>query len=267
MATVTYELPRVTTRENWLEARLELLKKEKELTRLRDELNVERRRLPMVKVDKSYVFDGPEGKRSLLELFEGRRQLIVYHFMFDPDDPPPGKTDPWSEGCPGCSFFADNIPDLTHLHARQTSFTLVSRARLSKIAPFKQRMGWKLPWYSSFGSDFNYDFHVSLDDQRGSTEWNYRDTEQLVAEGKIPDKNGELPGLSVFLRDGDAIYHTYSTYARGLDPFLIVYQLLDVTPFGRGEGWDGMPDLDGQGMWWLRHHDKYDQPAEKSCCH
>ncbi len=268
MATVSHALPRVVSRDEWLAQRKELLAKEKEFTRLRDELNIERRRLPMVRIDKQYVFDTPCGPRTLVELFEGREQLIVYHFMFDPADPPPGKTHPWSEGCPGCSFFADNIPDLTHLHARHTSFTLVSRAPLAKIAPFKQRMGWKLPWVSSFGTDFNYDFHTTLDPAKGSTEWNYRPAAELVAEQKIPEVSGELPGLSVFLRDGETVYHTYTTYGRGLDPFLIVYQLLDATPFGRGEGWDDMPDLDGQGMGWLRHHDKYGQAAEKSdCCH
>lgn len=268
MDATTYELPRIVSRDEWLEQRKQLLAKEKEFTRLRDELNRERRRLPMVRIEKNYVFETPSGPQTLADLFEGRDQLIIYHFMLDPDDPPPGKTEPWSEGCSGCSFFADNIPDLTHLHARHTSFALVSRAPLAKITPFKQRMGWKLPWVSSFGTDFNYDFHTTLDPQRGSTEWNYRPAAELVAEKKIPDITGELPGLSVFLRDGDAVYHTYSTYGRGLDPFIVMYQLLDVTPFGRGEGWDGMPDLDGLGMGWLRHRDKYDQPkTEASCCH
>lgn len=259
--------PKVASRDEWLAARRELLAKEKELTRARDALNAERRRLPMVAITEEYAFEGPSGRATLLDLFEGRRQLIVYHFMFDPDDPPPGKSEPWSEGCSGCSFMADNIPPhLEHLHARGTTLALVSRAPLAKIAPFRARMGWTVPWYSSFGSRFNYDFHVTLDEEADSTEWNYRDAGSLVAAGKIPSTKGELPGLSVFLRDGDRAFHTYSTYARGLDPLLGTYQFLDLTPFGRGEGWGGMPDLDGQGLWWLRHRDRYDKPAS-SCCH
>ena len=269
--TATIELPRVATRDEWLAARKELLAKEKEFTRLKDELNIQRRALPMVQLDKDYEFEAADGRRvRLLDLCQGRRQLILYHFMFDSDEPPPGQTAPWTEGCPGCSYFTDNIPPfaITHLEQRDTTFALVSRAPQSKIQPFQQRMGWKFPWFSSYGSDFNYDFHVTIDPKRGQTEWNYRNTQELVDEKKIPDIKGELPGLSVFLRDGQRIFHTYSTYGRGLDTFLATYQLLDVTPFGRGEGWDGMPDLDGKGMWWVRHHDKYEQPVEKSgCCH
>lgn len=271
MSTATIELPRVSSREEWIAARKELLAKEKELTRLKDELNIQRRQLPMVEVDKHYEFEAADGRRvRLLDLFEGRRQLIVYHFMFDPDDPPPGQTAPWTEGCPGCSFVVDNISPfaVTHLQQRETTLVLISRAPQAKILPFKRRMGWTLPWFSSFGSDFNYDFKVTVDPERGQNEWNYRDTQELVDEHKIPDVKGELPGLSVFLRDGERVYHAYSTYARGLDAFLSTYQFLDVTPFGRGEGWDGMADIDGKGMNWLRHHDKYEQPAEKSgCCH
>lgn len=251
---------KVVSREEWLAARKALWLKEKELTHAHDALNRQRRELPLVEVDKSYEFAGPQGRQSLLDLFEGRQQLIVYHFMFDPDPPPPGKAEPWSEGCSGCSHLADNIPHLAHLHARDTSFVMVSRAPFAKIEPFKRRMGWTMPWVSSFGSDFNYDFHVTLDAAHGSTEWNY---------ATMDNYKGELPGLSVFLREGDAIYHSYSTYARGLDILLASHHLLDMTPFGRGEGWDGMPDLGGQGLNWLRHHDKYEgeQPEDKGCCH
>lgn len=254
--------PRIVSPQQWLAARKELLAKEKELTLQRDILNAERRKLPMVRIDKDYGFDGPGGRMRLRDLFAGRRQLIVYHFMFDPDSPPPGQSGaPWEEGCPGCSHMADNIPHLAHLHARDTSLVVISRAPLAKIAPFKARMGWTFPWYSSFGSDFNYDFHVSVDAAAGSVEWNYRSTEALQGAGKIPFTKGEMPGLSVFLRDGENIFHTYSTYARGLDPLLATYQFLDLTPFGRGEGWGGMPDLNGQGLGWLRHHDRYDDVA------
>ena len=232
-------LPNVVSRPAWRAAREALLVREKDLTRRRDALAADRRALPMVQIEEAYELEGPAGRVALVELFEGRRQLLVYHFMFDPGDPPEGKGEPWSEGCSGCSFFADNLPHLAHLHARDTTFALVSRAPLAKILPFKRRMGWSLPWYSSFGSDFNLDFHATLDASRGSTEWNYRDASALRAAGEIPYENGELPGLSVFLRDGAIVYHTYSTYARGLDALLGTYQLLDLTPCGRGEGWGG----------------------------
>lgn len=266
--------PRIVTRAEWLAARMELLAKEKELTRLGDALAAQRRRLPMVRIDKEYTFEGPAGwggKATLADLFDGRQQLIVYHFMFDPDDPPPGKSGaPWDEGCEGCSFLADNLPrHLEHLHARDTSLVLISRAPLVKIEPFYRRMGWTLPWYSSFGSDFNYDFHVTLDPERGSTEWNYRSSEQLAEGGKIPSTSGELPGLSVFLRIGDDVFHTYSTFGRGLEAALTTYRLLDLTPFGRQEEWEdsppGWPKTPAHE--WLRHHDRYaEQPKSGSCC-
>jgi predicted dithiol-disulfide oxidoreductase (DUF899 family) len=264
-------LPEIVDRETWRAARLALLASEKDMTRRRDALAAERRRLPMVRVDAPYVFDGPRGAASLLELFDGRRQLVVYHFMFDPDEPPPGKSAPWSEGCHGCSFFADGLGHLAHLHARETTLVLVSRAPLAKIRPFQQRMGWTVPWYSSGRCEFNRDFHVTVDPERGSREWNYRDVGELEAAGELPSAprgTRELPGLSVFLRDGDAVHHTYSTYARGLDPLIVTYQLLDLTPLGRGEGWGGMPDVDGKGMGWLRHHDRYGERAEAphACC-
>jgi predicted dithiol-disulfide oxidoreductase (DUF899 family) len=258
--------PDIVTREQWLAARQALLAREKELTRARDALNAERRRLPVVQIDKDYVFEGPRGEMRFADLFEGRRQLIVYHFMFDPDAPPPGQSHPWSEGCPGCSFMADNIPHLAHFHARDTTLALVSRAPLAKIAPFKARMGWQIPWYSSFGSDFNYDFHATTDAAIAPVAYNFQDQATLERKGETYHLSGEQPGISVFLRDGDAVYHSYSTYGRGLDAMLSTYQFLDLTPFGRGEGWDGMPDL-GQGMNWARHHDRYEAAPSAGCCH
>ncbi len=243
-------LPRIASREEWLVARKELLAKEKEATRARDALNAERRALPMVEIDKEYAFEGPAGGASLLDLFDGRHQLIVYHFMFHRDR---------GEGCPGCSHLADNIPHLSHLHARGTTLALVSRAPLAEIEPFKARMGWTIPWFSSFGSDFNYDFHATTDEAVAPVEYNYRDKAALEALGQTYHVQGEQPGASVFLREGDRVYHTYSTYGRGLDLLLNVYNYLDLTPFGRGEGWGGMPDLDGKGHGWLRHHDRYER--------
>jgi predicted dithiol-disulfide oxidoreductase (DUF899 family) len=224
-------LPRIASRDEWLAARKQLLSREKEATRARDALNAERRKLPMVEVDKEYVFEGPDGKMSLLDLFEGRRQLIVYHFMFDPS---------WDEGCPSCSFLADSIGHLSHLHAVDTTLAAVSRAPLAKIERFKARMSWTFPWYSSFGSDFNYDFHVTLDAAVAPVEYNY----QAGIDG-----TGEVPGTSVFLRDGDRIFHTYSAYARGGDILLGTFNYLDLTPLGRQE--------DEGTMSWVRHHDKY----------
>ncbi|MCA1655679.1 MAG: DUF899 domain-containing protein [Pseudonocardiaceae bacterium] len=190
----------------------------------RDELNAERRMLPMVRVDKDYVFEGPEGKVTLADLFDGRRQLIVYHFMFDPA---------WDAGCAGCSRLVDNIGHLAHLHARDTSLVAVSRAPLAKLTAFRERMGWTLPWYSSFGSDFNYDFHVTLDESVAPVEYNYRDREELLA--RYGNAAGEGHGVSVFLRDGDTICHTYSAYARGTDLLNGTSNFLDLTPLGRQE--------------------------------
>src|SRR5215470_10538741 len=190
----------VVTREEWLVARKELLAKEKAATRAKDELSAERRRLPMVEIGKEYVFEGPSGRVGLRDLFEGRRQLIVYHFMFDPE---------WDEGCNSCSVVADNVGHLAHLHARDTSFALVSRAPLAKIEAFRARMGWTLPWYSSFGSDFNYDFHATQDETVAPVEYNYRSGAELMAAGMPWMTQGETPALSVFLRDGDRIFHTY----------------------------------------------------------
>ncbi|MBX3455058.1 DUF899 domain-containing protein [Ferrovibrio sp.] len=262
-------MPEIVSRDEWRAARLDLLKREKEITRARDALNAQRRRLPMVRVDKDYVFEGPEGRFSLIDLFAGRRQLIVYHFMFDADGPPPGKSGaPWEEGCPGCSHIADNLPHLSHLHARDTTLVMISLAPLVKIAPFKARMGWTMPWYSSHGSDFNMDFDATVDPARPDAEWNFRPVADLLAEQRIPGEKGELPGISVFLRDGDAVYHTYSAYSRALDGLLNTHNLLDLTPYGRQEPWEDSPPGWPKGeQWWLRHHDRYDdKPQSMSCC-
>jgi predicted dithiol-disulfide oxidoreductase (DUF899 family) len=207
---------RVVTREEWNQARADLLVKEKELTRARDRLSAERRQLPMVQIEKEYRFTGPAGPVGLEDLFEGRKQLIVYHFMFHPD---------WDQGCDGCSFLVDNIPHLSHLHAADTTLAVVSRAPYEKLAAFKSRMGWQFPWYSSYGSDFNEDFHVTQNDS-------------------------EQPGTTVFLRQDGSIYHTYSTYARGGEILLNTFNFLDLTPLGRQED-DGI-------MNWVRLHDEYD---------
>ena len=221
--------PQVVARDEWLKARLELLAQEKELTRQRDAVNEARRRLPMVEIDKDYVFEGPDGKAGLLDLFEGRRLLIVGHFMFDPS---------WDDGCPSCSGRVDQYGNLAHLHARDTTMAVVSRAPLDKIQPFKERMGWTFPWYSSYGSDFNYDFHVTLDEGVAPVEYNYRTKAELVAAGAPPDLAGELHGTSVFLRDGDRVFHTYSTYARGTEQVGGTHYYLDMTALGRQEDWE-----------------------------
>ena len=258
------------SREEWLVARKALLAKEKEFTRQRDALSALRRRLPMVEIDKAYLFEGPDGTVRLLDLFEGRRQLIVYHFMFDPNDPPPGKSgEPWDEGCSGCSFLVDNIGHLAHLHARDTSLVLVSRAPLAKIIPFKARMGWTVPWFSSFGSDFNYDFHATLDEAVAPVEYNYRNQAELAGKGESHFAQGEAHGLSVFLRDGDRIFHTYSTYARGVDPLNGTYNYLDLTPLGRQEDWEESPEGWPQAPTyeWVRHHDRYgERPMDADGC-
>jgi len=252
----TPEYPQIVSRADWLSARKELLAKEKELTRHRDAVNAERRRLPMVRIEKDYVFDGPAGKVRLLDLFGGRCQLVVYHFMFDPS---------WDEGCPSCSFLVDNIGHLSHLYARKTSLALVSRAPLAKIEPFKRRMGWTFPWYSSFGSDFNYDFHVTMDEAVAPVEYNYTDKAELVRKGEPYFTQGESHGLSVFLRDGDRVFHTYSTYARGADLLAGTYNYLDLTPMGRQEDWEEPPGRsDGPFMHWVRHHDRYEDSLKAS---
>ena len=234
--------PKAVSQAEWLAARTSLLAEEKEFTRRRDALSAKRRELPMVEVKKKYFFEGPDGRVSLLDLFEGHSQLIVFHFMFDPE---------WDEGCKSCSHFADNVAGAAvHLAARDTSFAVVSRAPLAKIEQFKERMGWAFRWVSSSPSDFNYDFHVTLDDAVGSVEYNYANAAALARDGKLWSAKGELPGLSIFLRDGETIYHTYSTYQRGLDLLLNTYNLLDLTPLGRQEDGD-------RSQGWIRHHDRY----------
>ena len=237
--------PTIVSRSEWTAARKRLLAKEKEFNRQRDALSAERRKLPMVAIEKEYAFQGPQGRRTLAELFEGQRQLLVYHFMFEPDH---------DEGCPACSFVADNFASgLVHLAARDTAFVVISRAPLDKIERFKKRMGWTFPWLSSFGSDFNYDLGVTLDKKHA--EYNYA---PVTAQPEVYPHEGEREGLSVFLRDGDRLFHTYSTYQRGLDSFLNTYNFLDVTPLGRQEE-DGI-------MGWVRHHDKYEATSRASCC-
>jgi predicted dithiol-disulfide oxidoreductase (DUF899 family) len=228
-------LPQVVSQDRWLAARKKLLAREKELTRQRDELNAERRRLPMVRIEKEYVFEGPDGKVSLLGLFEGRRQLIVYHFMFSPE---------WDEGCPSCSAGADEISNglLRHLHVRDTTFVYVSRAPLAKIEAYKASKGWTFPWYSSYDSDFNYDFHVTLDESLTPVEYNYRTKAEHEQAGsdvyaKV-DQPIERPGRSCFLREGDSVFHTYSVYARGLGTVGGSYYFLDETALGRQEDWE-----------------------------
>ncbi|HEX2711462.1 MAG TPA: DUF899 domain-containing protein [Candidatus Acidoferrales bacterium] len=247
MATPTQtklDRPKVVSRAEWLVARKELLKSEKEFTRQRDALSAERRKLPLVKIEKEYIFEGPSGRVKLRDLFGSRSQLIIYHFMFDPS---------WEEGCKSCSHFMDNVAgSVVHLAARDTSFAAISRAPLPKIESFKKRMGWTFPWLSSFGSDFNYDFHVTLDPEKPDYEYNYADAKTLLADGKIWFPKGEMPGLSVFFRGGDNVFHAYSTYQRGLDLPLNTYNLLDLTPRGRQEEGERI-----QG--WIRYHDKYSE--------
>jgi len=240
--------PRVVSRDEWLAARRRLLALEKEFTRQRDALNAERRRLPMTEVGKRYVFEGPDGAASLPDLFEGRGQLLIYHFMFDPD---------WDEGCESCSFLADGIGHPAHLHARDTTLAMVSRAPLAKIEPFRKRMGWTVLWYSSFDNDFNYDFHVTLDEAVVPVEYNYRGLDELGPTW--PGWSGEMHGISAFLRRGDRVFRTYSSYARGTDMVNGTYQWLDLTARGRQEDWEQPPGRsDGPLMAWLRLHDRYD---------
>jgi predicted dithiol-disulfide oxidoreductase (DUF899 family) len=223
-------LPHIVSQGEWEAAREKLLAKEKEATRARDALAAERRRLPMVQVAKDYVFEGPDGKATLLDLFDGRRQLIIYHFMFAPG------VDGWpSAGCGGCSMFVDNIGHLSHLRARDTSLVLVSRAPLANVQPYKEGMGWTVPWFSSFGSDFNVDFGVT------------------TAEG-------EKFGLSVFLRDGANVYRTYFTSGRGVEALGSTWTFLDLTPLGRQEDWEESPagwPQTPRYEWW-RRHDEYE---------
>ena len=229
---------KVVSEKTWLVQRKELLKKEKTFTRRRDEICRQRRALPWVKVEKPYLFDTPSGKKTLVDLFDGCSQLIVYHFMFGPDPK-------WREGCPSCSFLSDHIDGANlHLPHHDVTLLVVSRAPLSKIKPFKKRMGWRFQWVSSFGSDFNFDYHVSF-------------TKEEIANGKIyynykmTEGGDEQPGISVFFKNASGdIFHTYSSYGRGGDLLIGTYNYLDLAPLGRNE-------RTGHGMDWMRHHDRY----------
>jgi predicted dithiol-disulfide oxidoreductase (DUF899 family) len=232
------QAPKIVSREEWLEARRRLLAKEKDLTRARDEVARNRQELPWVRIEKRYEFEGADGKESLGDLFAGRSQLLIYHFMLGPG---------WDEGCPSCSFWADGYDGMVvHLGNRDVTFVVVSRGPIAAIEAYRKRMGWCFKWVSSFGSDFNYDFHVSFTPEemaKGEMEYNF-------AKTKFPSE--EAPGISVFHRDPDgAVFHTYSCYARGLDPMNAAYQHLDLVPKGRDE--DGLP----YPMAWVRRHDRY----------
>ena len=227
-------LPEIVSREEWLTARTALLTEEKELTRRRDRLNADRRRLPMVKVETDYVFTGPDGEARLADLFGGRRQLIVQHVMYDPA---------WQDACPSCTGSLDEMNGhfLAHLAHRDTAFAAVSRAPYPKLAAYRDRHGWDfLPWYSSFGSSFNYDYHVTLDASVAPVVYNYRDVDGLRVTGMddLTEGSHEMPGLSCFLRTPDGIFHTYSTYARGTDHLGGAYGFLDLTALGRQEEWE-----------------------------
>jgi predicted dithiol-disulfide oxidoreductase (DUF899 family) len=240
----------VVSMDRWIAERKALLAHEKELTHLRDQIARERRALPWVRIDKPYVFDAPEGTRSLAALFEGRRQLLVQHFMFGPN---------WEQGCPSCSYMADHSDGMTvHLAHRDTTLVAISRAPLGDIERFRQRMGWQFKWVSSFGSDFNHDFHVSFTPEeraKGPVYYNY---------GMVNFPAEEAPGVSVFYKDdAGTIFHTYSTYGRGVEVMMGTYNMLDLTPKGRDE------DNQSFTMEWVRHHDRYEpQPtaAAVSCC-
>ena len=235
--TATQPRHKVVTRDEWLKARLAHLEAEKQFTRRRDELSRQRRELPWERVEKNYVFEGPYGPETLSELFAGRSQLIIYHFMLGPN---------WEEGCKSCSFLADHFdPTRIHLAHRDVAFAVVSRAPMRRIRAFQNRMGWNFHWVSAFGTDFNHDYGVYFtpEELAGGVTYNY---------GKSPFGLSDAPGLSVFYRDAAGeIFHTYSSYGRGLDPLIGTYQFLDLVPKGRDE--DGL----AFSMSWVRHHDKY----------
>jgi predicted dithiol-disulfide oxidoreductase (DUF899 family) len=241
---------KVVSKEEWLQERVLLLAKEKELTRQHDELSRQRRELPWVKVEKEYVFEAPQGKATLADLFDGRSQLVTYHFMFGPE---------WTEGCPSCSFLMDHVDGaIVHLNARDVTMVMVSRAPIARIEAFKKRMGWRFPWVSSYASDFNSDFGVSF------TKEQLASGAKLYNFGSIAPYGEENHGLSVFSKEaGGDVFHTYSTYGRGCEAFVGTYAILDLAPKGRNEG--GLPFP----MGWVRHHDKYEQSAHSSdsCCH
>jgi len=250
--TTNQEVHAIVSQDQWLQARKALLEQEKALTRQREELARKRRELPWVKVEEDYVFDSPHGSVTLSDLFGGRSQLIIYHFMFGPE---------WEQGCPSCSLVADNIDGSTpHVAHRDTSLVMVSRAPIAKIEAFKKRMGWTTPWVSSYRNSFNRDYHVSFtkdEMEKGELFYNFR-LNQFPSE--------EAPGVSVFYKDAaGSIFHTYSAYARGLEVLLGTYDLLDMTPKGRDE--DQLP----YPMAWIRHHDRYPETkapqSSGSCCH
>jgi predicted dithiol-disulfide oxidoreductase (DUF899 family) len=229
----------VVSHDEWIAARKEFLAKEKDFTRVRDQLSQQRRDLPWERVEKDYVFEGPHGPQTLPELFAGRSQLIVYHFMFDPND---------EEGCPHCSFWADNFNGIVvHLNQRDVSFVAISRAPFAKLAAFQRRMGWSFPWVSSFATDFNYDYRVSFTPEelaRGEADYNYRQGNPGMADRE---------GVSVIYKDTSGhVFHTYSAYARGIDMVNSAYHFLDLVPKGRDEAGHDDP------QYWVRHHDKYD---------
>jgi predicted dithiol-disulfide oxidoreductase (DUF899 family) len=227
-------LPEVVSPEEWRAARVDLLADEKAMTKARDALATKRRELPMVEITKDYVFEGAEGEATLLDLFDGRQQLIVAHFMFDPE---------WEDGCPSCTAGTDELSDgfFKHLHARDTSYAMVSRAPLAKLDRWKAMKGWDVPWYSSFGTDFNYDFGVTIDESVAPGEYNFRTKAEFEALGSdffTSDQPFEMPGRSCFLQAGGHVFHTYSQYARGLEATGGSYYFLDLTALGRQEEWE-----------------------------
>jgi predicted dithiol-disulfide oxidoreductase (DUF899 family) len=227
-------LPSIASRDEWLAARKDLLAKEKELTRQRDAVSVDRRNLPMVEIDKDYRFDGPKGTVSLIELFEDRPQLLIYHFMFDPT---------WEEGCPSCTAGTDEVSPgfIEHLRVRDTTYAMVSRAPLDKLERWKTKRGWDLPWYSSFGTDFNYDFGVTIDESVAPGQYNYRTKAEYEAMGEdffAADQPFEMPGRSCFLQVDGRVFHTYSQFARGLESTGGSYYFLDLMALGRQEDWE-----------------------------
>jgi predicted dithiol-disulfide oxidoreductase (DUF899 family) len=225
--------PPIVSQKQWLGARKKLLAHEKALTKQYDRVNAERRRLPMVRIEKHYMFEAPGGELSLVDLFEGRRQLVIYHFMFDPA---------WEKGCPGCTSYANAIGDLGMLSKCDTTFAMVSRAPLARLEAYRERQGWNIPWYSSFGSDFNYDFHVTNDEKIAPVEYNYRNKAELEANRSPNAMSGEEHGLSVFFRMGDDVFHTYSAYARGTEALTDARALLDMTPYGRQQEFEDSPE-------------------------
>jgi predicted dithiol-disulfide oxidoreductase (DUF899 family) len=227
-------LPKIASRDEWVAARTDLLAKEKDLTKRRDALNTQRRDLPLVEIEKEYTFDGPDGAVGLIDMFDGRRQLIIYHFMFDPE---------WEDGCPSCTAGTDELSPgfVEHLRVRDTSYAMVSRAPLAKLERWKKMRGWDIPWYSSFGSDFNYDFGVTIDESVNGGEYNFRTKAEFEAMGSEffdSPQPFEMPGRSCFLLVDGRVFHTYSQYARGLESTGGSYYFLDLTVLGRQEEWE-----------------------------